>query len=136
MLCPKCGTRISDSGPRHRHTAKQLAVRKCGFLLRPCRCRSPGNADSEYEDAYWAKASHSEQEMHLRFAVADGATETSFSGIWARQLVRAYCVGAFDGLPNSECLSKLRRKWWSIVRKRSRCLGMRKRNLREARLRR
>ncbi|OLB38050.1 MAG: hypothetical protein AUH11_07740 [Acidobacteria bacterium 13_2_20CM_57_17] len=75
-----------------------------------------GNADSEYEDAYWPRHPlHGE--TCQRFAVADGATETSFSGIWAKQLVRAYCSGAFDNLADLEWLSKLRRKWWSFVRK-------------------
>jgi hypothetical protein len=75
-----------------------------------------GNTDSEYEDAYWPRHPV-EGEGCSRFAVADGATETSFSGIWAKQLVRAYCAGAFDNLHDSEWLSKLQRKWWSIVRK-------------------
>jgi hypothetical protein len=74
-----------------------------------------GNKDSEYEDAYWPKHAV-EGATCARFAVADGATETSFSGIWAKQLVRAYCVGSFDNLSDSEWLPKLRQKWWSIVR--------------------
>ena len=76
-----------------------------------------GNRESEYEDAYWPRRPI-EGKTCSRFAVADGATETSFSSIWAKQLVRAYCYGDFDKLPELEWLSKLRRKWWSIVRRR------------------
>jgi len=74
-----------------------------------------GNTDSEYEDAY-SPRHRVDDESCSRFAVADGASETSFSGIWARQLVRAYCTGAFDNLVDPEWLFKLQRKWWSIVR--------------------
>jgi hypothetical protein len=74
-----------------------------------------GNTDSEYEDAYWPD--HSIEGMpHFRFAVADGATETSFSGIWAKQLVRAYCDGLFDNLNDTKWLDGLQKKWWDIVR--------------------
>ena len=49
------------------------------------------------------------------FAVADGATETSFAGLWARQLVRAYGLGCFDG---GDWLDQLRREQaaWSKCR--------------------
>ena len=51
-----------------------------------------GNADAENEDAFWP---HDDAEFDLprvlRTAVADGATETLFSGLWAGQLARAYC---------------------------------------------
>lgn len=52
-----------------------------------------GNAVEEYEDA-WAitpEARHSAGRFAC--AVADGATETSFSGAWARLLTEAYCAG-------------------------------------------
>src|SRR5438105_2336031 len=74
-----------------------------------------GNTALEYEDAYWPK--HPIRgDSRSTFAVADGATETSFSGIWAKQLVRAYCAGTFNNLSDSDWLSKRQRKWWSIVR--------------------
>jgi len=76
-----------------------------------------GNTDSEYEDAYWPERSV-DGESCPRFAVADGATETSFSGIWATQIVEAYGAGAFENLPDSGWLSELQRKWWSNVRER------------------
>jgi hypothetical protein len=79
------------------------------------RVPKAGNTDSEYEDAYWPPH-RVDGQSYSRFAVADGATETSFSGIWAQQLVEAYGAGAFDHVSDSAWLSELRRKWWSIVR--------------------
>lgn len=90
-----------------------------------------GNRLDEYEDAFWppnpakrtskragkgaAKAPAKNAGSHLRFAVADGATETSFAGLWARQLVHAYGVGCFDG---ADWLDQLRRQqsaWYNEV---------------------
>jgi len=51
----------------------------------------------------------------FRFAVADGATETSFSGIWAKQLVRAYCKGLLDGPEFPEHVRSLREQWKKVV---------------------
>ena len=75
-----------------------------------------GNADAEYEDAFCPRHPIV-GEIHSRFAVADGATETSFSGIWARQLVRAYCSGTFDNLTDTMSIRAMQSKWWKIVRK-------------------
>jgi hypothetical protein len=46
----------------------------------------------EYEDAFYPKSDieHS-LDRAMRFAVADGATESSFARRWAKQLVIAYC---------------------------------------------
>jgi len=50
-----------------------------------------GNTSAEYEDACWPQeAVVDEETARFRCAVADGATETSFSGLWANQLVREY----------------------------------------------
>ncbi len=59
-----------------------------------------------------------------RFAVADGATESAFARLWARQLVRAYCHGrlrpeaiATDILPVRQgwidCLSHWPLPWYT-----------------------
>jgi hypothetical protein len=74
-----------------------------------------GNTNSEYEDAYWPVGPVLDESCP-RFAVADGATETSFSGVWAKQLVEAYGAGAFENPPDSGWLPELQRKWWSLVR--------------------
>src|ERR1035437_9558707 len=75
-----------------------------------------GNQDSEYEDAFYPRGQIIGQEAKLfSFAVADGATETSFSGIWGKQLVRAFCEGLLDGPDFSEQLYSLREHWHTIV---------------------
>ncbi|MGI8970649.1 MAG: protein phosphatase 2C domain-containing protein [Dehalococcoidia bacterium] len=48
-----------------------------------------GNRDGEYEDALLPADGLHESRV-FRCAVADGATETSYSGLWARLLVEAY----------------------------------------------
>jgi hypothetical protein len=80
-----------------------------------------GNQPREYEDAYWPIYSvRQDQERNLfRFAVADGATETSFSSIWARLLVRGFGRG---NLYNSQQLceaTKYKRMWKRAVGKKS-----------------
>jgi hypothetical protein len=98
-----------------------------------------GNRPDEYEDAFWpanpvkrtakraAKRTAGRADGHadgradssagksVRFAVADGATETSFAGLWARRLVRAYGAGCFD---RGDWLQQLRREqaaWYDEV---------------------
>lgn len=51
-----------------------------------------GSAPDEYEDAYWPESTECGRAV-FRCAVADGATETSFAGEWARLLVSAYGRG-------------------------------------------
>lgn len=77
------------------------------------------NSETEYEDAFWPRKSVLEAKgPRFRFAVADGATETSFAKIWARQLVHAFCSGFLDESSLSTHLPKLQRRWSTIVRKR------------------
>lgn len=50
-----------------------------------------GNSDDEYEDAaYPQDCVEALSCRSFRCAVADGATETSFAGLWAQLLVRGY----------------------------------------------
>lgn len=55
-----------------------------------------GNAADECEDAFECSTEH------LRFAVADGATESSFSDRWAESLVRQYVTDPPFGNPPTE----------------------------------
>jgi len=48
---------------------------------RACWLAKRGNSPEEYEDAFAA------DDVAGRYAIADGATESSFSGLWARLLV-------------------------------------------------
>jgi hypothetical protein len=73
-----------------------------------------GNAEEEYEDAFWP-ATGSEYTRGLRFAVADGATETSFSGLWARQLVEAYGRGRLGIRRWHDAIARLRCAWHGEV---------------------
>ena len=79
-----------------------------------------GNADAEYEDAFWpSKPLEGKHARALRFAVADGATEASFSRIWAKQLVQAFC--SQSGRPCSEFMARipaLQKRWLLGVRRR------------------
>lgn len=49
-----------------------------------------GSSDDEYEDAFCPKGDIAQDKRVFRCAVADGATETSFSGLWAQLLTNAY----------------------------------------------
>ncbi|HEV2327951.1 MAG TPA: hypothetical protein VGY56_04075 [Verrucomicrobiae bacterium] len=68
-----------------------------------------GSSEAEYEDA------SAIAEGKLRFAVADGATETSFSKIWAKQLVRAFVDGRLSIPIVTDELGPLQSRWQKIV---------------------
>jgi hypothetical protein len=68
-----------------------------------------GSTDAEYEDAF------SLGDDGLRFAVADGATEASFSGVWAKQLVRAFTNRKLSIPIVIEELRPLQLRWQKIV---------------------
>lgn len=59
-----------------------------------------GNTAEEYEDAWAVGDETAEAADRFRCAVADGATEASFSGLWARLLTQGYCDGAFADEPS------------------------------------
>jgi hypothetical protein len=78
-----------------------------------------GNRNSEYEDAFYPRHKIlGKEDREFRFAVADGATETSFSGIWAKQLVLAFCKGLLDGPEFPESILCLRKTWHAHVSRR------------------
>ena len=47
--------------------------------------------------------------------MSDGATETSFSGVWAKQIARAMFNGQFEGEQLQQTLAGLRERWHKIV---------------------
>jgi hypothetical protein len=67
-----------------------------------------GNSSEEYEDASACSLDH------RRIAIADGATESSFAGLWARLLVDGFC-GQRDSLPTAWAawLPPLQQRWAS-----------------------
>lgn len=55
-----------------------------------------GSSEEEYEDAYFPEDVLNINKRLFRCAVADGATETSFSGLWAQLLTKAYADDDID----------------------------------------
>lgn len=78
-------------------------------VVQPYWLPKVGNERDEYEDACWPSKSLDHEGELLRLAVADGATESSFSGLWARQLARTYCRQGGRGL--QEKLPRLEQVW-------------------------
>ncbi|HWO88313.1 MAG TPA: hypothetical protein VNL98_04095 [Gemmatimonadales bacterium] len=74
-----------------------------------------GNSNEEYEDAFWpSERLWKQQRDTFCCAVADGATESSFSGLWARLLVQGLCgYTAPDEL--MRMLPALQRQWCEEV---------------------
>lgn len=68
-----------------------------------------GNKLEEYEDACAANAEAG------RFAIADGASESSFAGLWARLLVEGFVKPLEKPEPGSNWLAPLQRRWASEV---------------------
>jgi len=72
-----------------------------------------GNSEEEYEDAFAPASEGVVEGAHLRFAVADGATEAAFSKLWARLLVAGYLKGWIStrGHDTRDGLPRLGRIW-------------------------
>lgn len=80
-------------------TVRKLAIQT---VWRPKRGHSP----DEYEDAF----ALSGDTLPLRAAVADGATESAFSGGWARAVAQQY-VHAGPDAPLRDAIQQARRSW-------------------------
>ena len=74
-----------------------------------------GNRPEEYEDACWPHGSTVRASGTVRCAVADGATEASFSALWARLLVEAYGRGRLRVRQMSASLPALQCAWSAQV---------------------
>src|SRR5262249_13326262 len=70
-----------------------------------------GSSEEEYEDAHWPSDQVEGSGASFSFAVADGATEASYSKAWAQILVEAYCNNHLDASHLVESLSDLQAKW-------------------------
>lgn len=75
-----------------------------------------GNSEEEYEDSYYPEGLREEElfdreSEYFRFAIADGATETSFSRLWAQLLTRAYGRGHLRNDQFKELLVPLQKAW-------------------------
>jgi len=78
------------------------------FALNSFQLVKAGNADAEYEDAVALDAERA------RFAVADGATESAFAGLWANLVTRGF-VDAPPGQPAKDWLSERQTEWRQAV---------------------
>jgi hypothetical protein len=76
------------------------------------RVAKDGNAQLDYEDAWWMpKQCRPLEGQSFRFAVADGATDAVFSGLWARILVRAFGKRNLTTDTNGTLIGRLRKTW-------------------------
>jgi hypothetical protein len=89
-------------------------------IARAFSAQKLGNAEADYEDAFEPRRPVDATCERFRAAVADGATETSYSGLWARLLVHAY-AGSRPYLENVEparwagALHRLQARWQRII---------------------
>ena len=74
-----------------------------------------GNSADDYEDAFYTPVTSLPRHRSHRFAIADGATETSYSGLWAELLVNAYGEGKIDDRLDAKDLDPLRQQWKAQV---------------------
>ena len=84
------------------------------FSVEAFSCQKAGNARSEYEDAWAIRGSDSP--TRCRVAVADGATESSFSALWAALLVERFVRGRSHGPDFFNRLGAIRRLWRRKIR--------------------
>jgi hypothetical protein len=92
-------------------------ITQAPFSVEAFSCQKHGNASTEYEDAWAIRGSDSPN--RCRVAVADGATESSFSALWAALLVESFVRGRSNGPDFFDDLGAVRRLWWRKIRKRS-----------------
>jgi hypothetical protein len=84
------------------------------FSVEAFSCQKAGNARTEYEDAWAIRGSDSP--TRCRVAVADGATESSFSALWAALLVESFVRGRSHGPDFFKHLGAIRRLWRRKIR--------------------
>lgn len=74
-----------------------------------------GSSEEEYEDAFWNQSTLLGSEQCYRFAVADGASEASFSGLWANMLVNTFGKEYTQKSSILDALPELQHKWLKEV---------------------
>lgn len=79
------------------------------FAIEAFSCPKAGNRPEEYEDA-WAYRTDGAA-ANARVAIADGATESSFSKLWATLLVESFVRGRTEGFEILSHLAGPRRLW-------------------------
>lgn len=88
------------------------------YTYRVQSVQKAGNSPEENEDAYLTPASHKydQSDGTLRFALADGATEGSFSKEWAEIVVQGFETLAFDPFSLAATVASLAEDWLRAVR--------------------
>lgn len=76
--------------------------------LRTFQLVKAGNADPEYEDALNADSERG------RFAIADGASESAFAGLWAKILTDGFVAAPEDQTPK-DGLAQCRAQWHQAI---------------------
>src|SRR5262245_15593907 len=84
-----------------------------------CWLPKRGNSAAEYEDAYTLVDGQTQGGV-FRCAVADGATEASYSRQWARALVRAFGAGTLGAATFVDDVERLRATWQRAFERHSR----------------
>lgn len=70
-----------------------------------------GNKSEEYEDAFWPARQGTFEGDSFHFALADGATESSFSGLWAQMLVYSYGLSPLTSYNLQQRVEKRAQRW-------------------------
>jgi hypothetical protein len=75
-----------------------------------------GNDSSEYEDASCIQTVKDEAAIKIYAAVADGATDSSFAGEWAKMLVRAFSKGTIATIEDLKSqIEQVSKRWLHVV---------------------
>jgi hypothetical protein len=81
------------------------------ICIQPFSLQKAGNKPEEYEDAFWPTSQGRFEGRNFRLALADGATESSFSGLWAQMLVHSYGRSPLTPLNLQSRVEKRGRRW-------------------------
>jgi len=85
------------------------------FLVRAFSCPKLGSTPSEYEDdVRWNRGARGRRAAR-RYAVADGASESSFARAWASRLTQAYVYGRLSAGSLTADLVPLQAQWRAAV---------------------
>lgn len=82
--------------------------------LLPRWVQKGGNAEREYEDAFYPQGDGRREGAELRVAIADGASEGMLSGAWANILAKLHCQFEWTDASDEQFLEQAYRDWRSF----------------------
>lgn len=86
------------------------------YSITPLHLPKLGNEEVEYEDAYASLENKCSDNQTIRVAVADGATESSFSAEWAGMLSKCYVENEFYDIKELRLqVESLSKDWQSNI---------------------